>query len=174
MKKIYITGVSGVGKSTISIELNKMGIYSVDMDEHKFNLCHWEHINNGEISNWQPGIGLEWLESHKYILDVRKLKSLIDESKSDISCLVGLADNQDEFIGLFNKIILLDCSQEIFLNRIDIRDTNNFGKHRSEKDHILNQYKDWKKDILEKGAILINTDRSVDKVLAEILSEIDL
>ncbi len=39
MKKIYITGISGTGKSTIIEKLIKKGINAIDLDS---NFCCWK------------------------------------------------------------------------------------------------------------------------------------
>jgi len=57
MKKIYITGISGTGKSTIAEELNKKGIYSIDIDSEKFNLCHWKNKETKEAVYFEYGMG---------------------------------------------------------------------------------------------------------------------
>ena len=171
MKKIYITGISGVGKSTISTELNKRGIYSIDIDSAKYDLCRWKNKETREDVYFENGMSKDWMEAHGWYCDVKKLKKLLDSS-SEIIIAVGITTNQDEYLDVFDKVFLLRCSEKTFLNRLDTRTNNNFGKHPIEKEHVLNFYRDFEKDLIGKGAILINTEDKLDIVVNDIISKI--
>src|SRR3989344_7767959 len=119
MSKIYITGISGVGKSTLGIELNKRGIISFDLDAIK-GLCHWQHKSTKERAHYYTGIGKDWLDAHDYICDQKKLEALLSEQKGNVAVL-GLASNQDDFLSLFDKLFLLHCKKEVFLHRLNTR-----------------------------------------------------
>ncbi len=92
--------------------------------------------------------------------------------ENEFSVVVGLADNQSELFELFDKVFLLQCSEEAFLSRIKERTNHNFGKHDSEKEMLLGYYKEFENDILEKGAISMNTDKPLDIVVDEIIKNI--
>lgn len=170
MKKIYITGISGTGKSTISEELNKKGIYSIDIDSIK-GLCHWENKKTFEKANWYSGIGSEFFKTHKYICDEKKLFALINKNK-DIVVVVGITDNQSDFFSSFDKVFLLHCSEETFLKRIKNRTDHDFGKHKTEQKMILGWYKKFEKETLDKGAVPINTEDFIESVVKNIISKI--
>lgn len=166
MKRFYITGISGVGKSSVSEILNKKGIFSIDIDSVK-DLCHWVKKDTQERSHWRPGKNIEWFESHEYICDKEKLVTLMTEGK-DIVVVVGLADNQSDFLNLFDKVFLFYCNEEIFLKRIKGRTGHDFGKHDLEQEMILGWYKGFEKVVLDSGAIPINTDRPILEVVNEL------
>ena len=90
----------------------------------------------------------------------------------DIVVVVGLADNQSEFLGLFDKVFLFHCDEEVFLERIKNRINNDFGKHDSEKEMILSWYKDYQKEMLGRGAVPINTTEPLDMVVEKVLKQI--
>ncbi|HCP08868.1 MAG TPA: hypothetical protein DIT25_03670 [Candidatus Moranbacteria bacterium] len=172
MRKFYITGISGVGKSTVIDELNKKGIKSFDIDVID-GLCHWEHKESKEKADYQPGIGKEWLEAHDYYCDTKKLKEIIDESEGEERIVVcGLAKNQDDYMDIFDKIFLFYCDEKIFLQRLKTRDTNDFARDESEQKYLLNEYKDFKDKMLKHDAILINTEDPVEVVLEKVIKEI--
>ena|SRR3989338_7820004 len=170
MKRFYITGVSGVGKSSMAEQLKEKGISTIDIDGVE-GLCRWVHKKTKEISHWHPGTGGEFFESHQYICDKEKLAALMNEHK-DIVVVVGLADNQSEFLGLFDKVFLFHCDEEVFLERIKNRINNDFGKHDSEKEMILSWYKDYQKEMLGRGAVPINTTEPLDMVVEKVLKQI--
>ena len=168
MKKLYITGVSGTGKTTVAKALNKRGVYAFDIDSIA-GLCHWENKETGEKSDWFSGIGADWVKAHSWICDLRMLKGLLDEQKRDVVVL-GLASNQDEYFHLFDKIFLLQTTKETFIERILKRGDNDFGKDPSEQEIILGYYKDFEKSLLAKGAIPINAENSIDVVVQKIIA----
>ena len=169
MNKFYITGISGVGKSSLVKELRKSGIQAYDLDDTE--LCHWKHKVNGTKAEYYTGIGRDWLEAHDYVCDSGGLKKLIDVESDTVVVIAGLASNQNEYIALFDKIFLLHCSEKTFLHRLNTRDEGNkFAKDTSEQEHILNWYKDFEKEVREKGAISINTDSPLQSVTKQVVS----
>lgn len=173
MKKIYITGVSGVGKTTTAEALEKMGFHYIDLDRDEDRITQWKNKESGEISHWQPGIGLDFFKNNKYICEKETLVRLMNEYTGENPIVVvGLTDNQSEFLDLFDTVFLLHCDEKVFIKRIIDRVNNDFGKHESEQKMILKWYKDFEKEILEKGAIPIDTEISLDKVVQNIINKI--
>ncbi|MCH8987035.1 AAA family ATPase [Patescibacteria group bacterium] len=168
MKKMYITGTSGTGKTTIAKALNDSGIYSFDIDSIP-NLCHWENKESGKKADWSPGIGAAWIKAHNWICDPVMLKNILDEQTKDV-VITGIASNQDEYLDLFDKVFLLQSTEKTFIERILKREDNDFGKDSSEQKIILGYYKDFEKSLLAKGAISIDTENSVDTTVKTIIS----
>lgn len=169
MKKIYITGVSGTGKTTLATEFNKRGIFAIDIDA-VHDLRHWRNKITKEKTHL--GTGKEWLDSHEWVCDEDKLKEMINNSNQEIVIVFGLLSNQDDFLNFFDKVFVLQCSEETFLHRINIRTDNEFGKEESQKEFILGFYKDFENDLINKGVISINSEDLVDKIADNILSKI--
>ncbi len=176
MKRIYITGISGTGKSTVAKKLNTSGIPTIDIDKEKeIGLCSWIHKKTGEnTGRWHSERGSQFLEDHDYVCDPEKLKQLIDqyEGKSDTVVVVGLSDNQKDFLRLFDKVLFFDCDIKTFLSRIDERSDNQFGKSEPERSMILEWYPELKKEMIELGALVINVDDTPDRVLEKIINQI--
>lgn len=170
-KRYYITGISGVGKSTIAQELNRRGIHAIDQDKREHGLCSWKHNETKEKAKFEYGIGKEFLEENDWYCDEEKLKKLLDTFEETVF-VCGYTCNQDEYLYLFDKVFLLHCSPETFLKRIDTRTNNNFGKHESEREYILSWYQEFEKDLVDKGAIAINSEAPVEVILEEILKNI--
>ncbi len=166
--RYYVTGVSGTGKSTIAEELNKRGIVAIDQDSDEYELCSWKHTETMEDAVFEYGIGKAFLEAHDYYCDVEKLKRLLDTAKGP-AFVLGVSANQDEYLDLFDKVFLLHCSEETFIKRINARTTNDFGKHESEREHLLGWYKELERGLMDKGAIVIDTEGPVEGVIEEIL-----
>ena len=63
-------------------------------------------------------------------------------------------------------------SPEVFISRIDARTNNDFGKGKSEQEHILSWHKNFEKRMIDKGAVPINTEQPIEAV-AEIIFRSD-
>ena len=169
MKKFFITGVSGVGKSSVAEKLSQKGIYAIDIDAIE-GLCQWVDNDTFKIDQWHPGMTNEWYQKHKYICDKEKLTNLMFNYK-DVVVVVGLPSNHYELLGLFDKVFLLQCKEETFIKRLTERTNNDFGKHDLEKENILSWYKNFETKMLKKGAISINANPPIIDVVANIISQ---
>ena len=168
MKRYYITGIAGTGKSAVGAEFKKLGyeVYDIDAVE---SLCHWQHKETGIEAKYNTGVGKEWLEAHDWICDEEKLRELLARNPEKDTIVVGIAYNQDKFISLFNKVFLLYCSPETFIKRIGTRsDGNNFGKDKSEQEQLLEWYQDFQQRMENLGAIPINTEIPLEGVVENI------
>ncbi len=170
-KVYYITGVSGTGKSTIAEALNKRGVRAIDQDSREYGLCSWKHNQTKEKVQFEYGIGKEFLEMNDWYCDIEKLKKLI-AGFNDTVFVLGVTANQDEYLHLFDKVFLLQCSPETFTSRINSREENQFGKHQSEREHILGWYKNFEQGCIDKGAIVINVEEPIDVVIEKIIKQI--
>jgi broad-specificity NMP kinase len=169
MKKIYITGVSGTGKTTIAKELEKKGFYVISIDEVP-NLCIWINKETKEKVIKEVELNKDFINTHDWVCDVEYLQKLIDTGISPIFVL-GLPSNQNELINLFDKVLLLQCKPETFISRIENRTDNDFGKDKSAQEVILSWYKNFEQETLKKGAISISVEESLDEVVDNILKQ---
>lgn len=169
MNKIFITGISGTGKTTVSEELQKRGFHAISIDEVK-GLCSWRNRETGERTTGQVELNKEFTDTHKWICDIDQLKELMGAG-SEIVFVLGMASNRDELASLFNKVLLLQCKPETFLHRLDTRTNNSFGKDPSIQNHILEWYEAFENGLLKDGAISINTDRPVNEVVDEVIQQ---
>lgn len=173
MKKIYITGVSGTGKTTVAKELEKRGLYAISIDEVE-NLCAWVNKKTGEKDGGKNTVlNGEFVDTHDWICDIEYLKKLLD-TDVNIAFVLGMAGNQEEFLHLFDKTLLLQCSPETFCKRIESRTDNDFGKDKQIQQQILDRYQPYAEEMLSKGAIPIDTEKGINEVVEEIIKQINL
>lgn len=169
MKKILVTGTSGTGKTTLANELNERGIYAISIDEEE-GLCSWIDIETGKNDgDKEAEMTKDFVDKHDWVLDKDLLNSLIKKSNAERVFVFGMASNQNEFIDIFDQIILLHCNPIVFSKRIAEREGNSFGKDEDVMLQIMTRSDSYRKEMQSKGAIVIDTDQSVDSIIEELL-----
>ncbi len=168
MKKIFITGISGTGKTTIAHLLNAKGIHAISIDE-VLGLCVWKNKISGKLVDYEAELNEFFITTHDWICDVDMLTRLLNETIETIVVL-GIAANQDSFLHLFDKTLLLQCRPETFIKRILERKDNDFGKDETAQKLLLASYKKFETDLLGKGAISIDAEQPVEDVAQTIVS----
>ncbi len=169
-KNFFVTGISGTGKTTIAKELSKRGVKTVSIDEEP-GLCVWKNKITGEVIGYDVILDQSFIEAHDWVCDVDKLKELM--GKNGVVVL-GMASNQDDFLGLFDEIILLQCRPEIFMQRIDQRIDNDFGKDESAKAEILSWYEKFESNVCNNGAAIVNVEFPLEDVVQSIINIISI
>lgn len=171
--KIFITGVSGTGKSTTVEKLREKGIHAIDIDEVE-GLCRWIHTTTKEVGYRHPDLGSEFFENHEYICDREKLIELMGEGSGPV-VVAGVSDRQAEnLFDLFDKILLFHCDEKVFLQRIQDRTNHDFGKNETERNMILGWYKEFEQEMLDTGAISIDTNQPIEAIVERVLHELGM
>jgi dephospho-CoA kinase len=170
MKKIFVTGVSGTGKTTLANALNARGIHAISIDETP-DLCCWKNKITGERAEHEHELNQAFIDAHHWVCDKKFLQKLLDASKEDVVVL-GIASNQKEFMPLFDRVLLLQCRPETFVERIVRREDNDFGKDKDTRASILRWYEKFERETLQKGAISINAEEPIEKVVEHVVREI--
>jgi thymidylate kinase len=167
--KTFITGISGTGKTSIANALKERGVIAFSIDEVE-GLCHWVNKTDGKVVDYEAKLDKEFIDSHVWVCDTEKLKELINQNENVV--VLGMAENQEEFIPLFDKVLLLQCKPETFLKRIESREDNVFGKDKSAQEYLLNTYQEFENKMLEKGAVPIDVEKPLEEVVEEIIKQI--
>lgn len=171
MKKVYITGVSGTGKTTIARELVRRGFYAISIDEVD-GLCSWIDQETGRNDGGKEAeMTVEFVDKHDWICDISHLNKLL-EMDMNVAFVLGMATNQKDFLPMFDKIFVLQCAPETFLQRIENRTDNNFGKDKDVQAQVIARSKTYGEEMASHGAVLVNTDRSLDEVVDDILAQV--
>ncbi len=168
MSLIFITGVSGSGKSTICEELNKRGYKAFDGDSG--GLTVWQNKETGREIPWSEIDNTpEWYALHSWNISRNKIQELARQYPDQTIFIGANTANEDEIRDLFSKIIYLDVSEEMLKKRIHERTNNNYGKKPHELARTLN-YRPRKKEKYEKiGAIMVDADQPLDDVVDIVL-----
>lgn len=165
-KIVYVTGISGTGKTTLAKEFAKQGFVTIDIDEYS----HWEHRETGERNHWLPEKDREFLDTHVWVCDLTELKKVFEKYIDNDVFVFGLIKNEKETFPLFDKIILLQIDLDEAWRRIDQREDNIFGKGETEREWIKSWKDDFEKDWIERGAVPVSAEDSIEVVMENILN----
>ena len=119
MKRIYITGMSGTGKSSVIEKLKARGFTAIDTDYDDW--CELSILEGGP----------EW------ILREDRLHELLTASSIPSLFISGCSSNQIKFYNFFDHIVLFSASVEVILERVAQRTSNPYGKNETERTEII-------------------------------------
>jgi dephospho-CoA kinase len=106
--------MSGVGKSTVLVELARRGFTTIDTDD-----AGWIHIVDGEPLWREP------------LID-----ALLNRPRETPLFVQGTVANQGRFYDRFDEIALLSAPVDVVLDRLAQRTNNPFGKTQAERERI--------------------------------------
>lgn len=118
---VLVTGMSGTGKSSALAELARRGHRVVDTDY------------GGWMEELPSADGREterlWRED--------RIDALLAQHDDGLLFVSGCVPNQGKFYPRFDAVVLLSAPAEVVLERVGVRDTNDYGKTDTEVDWIL-------------------------------------
>jgi broad-specificity NMP kinase len=153
MKRVLITGMSGVGKSAVADRLGELGYKVVDTDYNGYFVID---------------------ERGEYHWDVDRVRHLLATEDVDVLFLVGADDAQVHFYPSFDHIILLSAPLDVMVERLTSRTNNPFGKKPEELGKILADLEMYEPVIRRSATHEIDASKPLDRVIDEILSVVEL
>jgi shikimate kinase len=153
VKRVLLTGMSGVGKSTVIGELAARGHRTVDTDEEP----GWVHRG--------PGGSVTW--------DDARMQALLSTEGGDALFVSGTVENQREFYPRFDHVVLLSAPIDVILERLATRTNNPYGKRPGELADVL-RYIETVEPLLRRGAgHEIDTSAPLEDVVMAVLELIE-
>jgi dephospho-CoA kinase len=126
MARVLVTGMSGVGKTTVLDELRRRGHLTVDTD----------------YDGWELPDGT-W--------DQARMDQLLARHRDVI--VSGTVDNQGRFYDRFDHVVLLSAPLPVLIDRVTGRTTNPYGKTPQQRAEIA-RYVRTVEPLLRRGATL--------------------
>jgi len=130
MKRILLTGMSGVGKSTVIRELAARGYKAVDVDCDEFS--QWVQVTSDTCSLAPPvEVDRDWVWRED------RVQELLSTEDTDVLFVSGCAENMPKFFSQFDAIVLLSAPAPVIVERLRTRTSNAYGKHPDEIARVL-------------------------------------
>ena len=160
MVRILVTGVSGVGKSSVVVRLRELGYRAVDLDSAEWS--EWVGSPDGVgPSPLVPGKDWVWRED--------RVRRLLAEDGDGVLFVSGCAPNLGKFRDRFDGVVLLSVTAEVMAERLAHRTTNDYGKHPEELARSL-EFKETVEPLLRATADLeLDGSAPLDQVVAEVI-----
>lgn len=174
MPLIYITGISGSGKTTVRNELRHRGHIAYGTDED--SLAHFYNNDTGEqirhhvtAEDRTP----EWRSHHTWKVERAAVEKLREEAKGKPIFLCGVVSNDTrELWDLFDAVFALTINEETLRHRITTRTNNDHGKNPHEFEELLKWQKTAREDYEKLEAIIVDATKPVETVVDEILNKV--
>jgi AAA domain len=171
MPLIYVTGISGAGKSAVCDELQRRGYEAHDTDREENAV--WVNRKTGAVTARPaaPDLGPpDWLEEHEWRVVASKVEALAQRADGRIVFLCGSTANEHEVWHLFSRVICLAIDRQTLRRRLASRTTNDFGKSPNELRAILAWQEVGDDEYRRLGAAVVDATCPLDEVVDHVLS----
>ena len=147
---VLLTGMSGVGKSTVLAELGGRGHRVIDTDEGDWSLQ------------------LVGSDGPEQLWDEERIRELLDGHAQGSLFLAGCVSNQGAFYDRFDAVVLLAVPVDVMLQRLADRTTNGFGKEPAERERILRDLREVEPLLRATCTAVVDATRPLDEVVEEV------
>jgi dephospho-CoA kinase len=172
MPLIYVTGLSGSGKSSIRRALQARGYTAYDIDEDGFKA--WYHRQSGHKAAIQP----DWKDVDRNLKQIywkkferSKVEALAVRAQRETIFLCGTSPNDNEVWDLFDRVIHLSVSSETLRHRLAERTGNDYGKHPDDLKDLLKWNESQDELMQGLGAVVIDAEQPLEVVVGKVLRE---
>lgn len=168
MSLIYITGVPGVGKSTIQRELERQGYEAYDIDQPRFGGP--TNLVTGEPTSIPPleERNGEWFKQHEWRVSRTAVEELKKQAEGRVVYLCGTATTEHLIWDLFDKVLYLQVDEATLRARLANREGNDFGKSEEEVSMILERFREAQEKLQSLDVTMIDATKSLGETVEQI------
>jgi Dephospho-CoA kinase len=162
-----ITGNPGSGKTTVALELARLGFTALDTDE----IAGWETATGASVSQPEHPTD-EWLLGHRWVWSRGRLEDAIraHTAARQPVFFCGIAMNQRVMLDCFDLVFLLSLDDRTQLDRL--AKPSNAHRNQAQRDQIIRGRPVFEQEMKSSGAIVLDgrqpTPRVVDRILHEV------
>ncbi len=151
MRRVLVTGMSGVGKTSVLDALRGRGYKTIDADYDGLSALD-------ETGAW------EW--------DEDRVQEVLATDDADVLFFSGTSSRMRRFLPQFDHVVLLSAPAEVMAERLRTRTNNPYGQKHEEVDEAL-RYKQTIEPILRTMATIeIDTSPPLEEVVAAVLAHV--
>ena len=174
MPLVYVTGISGAGKSTVLHELRRRGYQASGVDEDGFG--RWLDRRTGEERTYPLDSETldphEWYAAHDWVLHIERiaeLKRWADRTSAPVF-LCGVAAGDSDAWDYFDLVCALVIDEATIRTRIELRGDSWYGKRRHELDQVLAWNLGYADTYRGFGAVIIDATRPLPDVVDAVIA----
>lgn len=169
MGLIYVTGISGAGKSTVREELARRGFAAFDTDEDE--VAQWTHTVTRAITPLLADAHRtpEFLAEHEWRAEPERVRQLARDAESRRTFLCGSVGNDDEVWEFFDSVFVLSIDESSLRHRLLTRTAHDFGTKPHELDLVLVWHSVIDDYYRSRGAVLVDATRPIGAIVDEML-----
>jgi dephospho-CoA kinase len=165
MKRVLLTGMSGVGKTTVLERLAALGYKTVETDEMEWLTAVAPEAGDGDK---QEGTAEDW----EWVWNEERMHALLDTEDAEILFVSGCRSNQGKFYLRFDHVILLSAPADVVLERLTTRTNNPYGKRPEERARILKQIESIEPLLRRRATLEVITTAPTEAVVEAILTHV--
>lgn len=163
MKRILLTGISGVAKSTVTEQLAQRGYKAVDADGDAFS--EWVEVSD----ELEQAAGSPVESDRDWVWREDRMQELLSTEDTDILFVSGCAANMGKFLAQFDHIVLLTAPADVITQRLQTRTNNAYGKHSDELSRVLSLKESVEPLLRHLAGHEIDTNANLDTVVKDVL-----
>ncbi|MBX2999864.1 MAG: AAA family ATPase [Caldilineaceae bacterium] len=162
MRRILLTGISGVGKSTVTEELARRGYNAVDADSDVYSA--WVAVPD-ELA----AAGTPVTADRDWVWCEDRMAEPLSTTQEAVLFVSGCAANMGKFLRQFDQIILLSAPAPVIAERLRTRTNNPYGKDPIEIERVLALKESVEPRLRDVANHEIDTTASLEQVMSSLL-----
>lgn len=169
MTLVWVTGVSGTGKSTLCRTLRARGLDAHDADD---GFCQWVDTRTGTVIDSVPMAAGGWGDHIDWVLVPDQVASLPGARGVSTSFLCGTVSNEAEVWEQFDRVVALIVDEETLRARLSARTGDAFGARPEELAAVLRWNATAHETYTRFGATIVDASQHPDLVADHVLAAV--
>ena len=165
---IFVTGVAGSGKSTLTARLRETGFEAHDADDGIS--AHFRLRDGARVTAPRSAQDAAWVAAHEYRFDMAQVRELASAAGGEHLFLLGSAYGDDEVIALADRSFYLHVEEAELRSRLARRAPGGYGQAPHELESILAWHAGAAGRYEALGLQRLDAERPVDAVADELLA----
>lgn len=165
---VYVTGVPGVGKSSVRRELRRLGHSAFGTDED--GIAAFFDRSDRAVPADEVVVSSAWRAEHTWRIIPARLDEIESASDGGRVFICGSAANEGDVWTRFAAVVALVVDETTLHLRLDGRTDNDFGTSPDERAKVVGWLRGYAESLRSSGAIVIDASPPIGEVAAALLA----